>query len=102
MGRTRTSGILTDAEGNKIVNKQVFGRRIFGRLGPIGQDAAERWLAGETERIKLERQSGTRPRVTFRQAAARHLRECIGKAEHGGHHRLAYRATRSVDRGLER
>ena len=81
MGRTRTSGILTDAEGNKIVNKQVFGRRIFGRLGPIGQDAAERWLAGETERIKLERQSGTRPRVTFRQAAARHLRECIGKAD---------------------
>lgn len=81
MGRTRTSGITTDAEGNRIVNKQVLGKTIFARLGQVGQDEAERWLAGEIERIKVERQSGTRPRVTFREAAARHLTDCIGKAD---------------------
>jgi integrase len=81
MGRTRTSGIATDAEGNKVVNKQVYGKTIYARLGAVSQDAAEEWLAGNIERIKLERQSGTRPRVTFREAAARYLKDCIGKVD---------------------
>ena len=33
------------------------------------------------QRIKIERQSGTRPRVTFREAAARYLAGCIGKVD---------------------
>ena len=79
MGRTRTSGIVTDAEGNKIVSKQVQGKAIYARLGAVSQIEAEQWLAARIARIELERQGGTRPRVTFREAAARYLRDCIGK-----------------------
>lgn len=81
MGRTRTSGITTDADGNKIVCKQVYGKAIYARLGTISQDEAETWLAGRIERIRQERQSGTRPRVTFREAAARYLKDCIGRVD---------------------
>jgi integrase len=81
MGQTRTSGIATDANGNKIVNKQVYGKTIYARLGAVSQDEAEAWLAGRIERIKLEREGGTRPRVTFREAAARYLKDCIGKVD---------------------
>ena len=42
MGRTRTSGIVTDAEGNKIVSKQVQGKAIYARLGAVRQIEAER------------------------------------------------------------
>jgi integrase len=75
MGQTRTSGILNDAEGNKIVNKQVDGERIYGRLGAVSQEHAEAWLAERTQRIKLAKLRGTRPRVTFREAAIRYLNE---------------------------
>ena len=75
------STLSSRAEGNKIVSKQVLGKTIFGRLGGVSQDEAERWLAGQIERIKLERQSGTRPRVTFREAASRYLRDCVGKVD---------------------
>ena len=81
MGRTRTSGIATDANGNKIVNKQVYGKTVYARLGAVSQEEAEAWLAGRIERIKQERQGGTRPRVTFREAAARYLGDCIGKVD---------------------
>ena len=81
MGRTRTSGIATDANGNKVVNKQVYGETIYARLGAVSQDEAEAWLASRIERLKLEREGGTRPRVTFREAAARYLKDCIGKVD---------------------
>ena len=37
MGRSRTSGIFTDEDGNKVVNKVYHGRRIFRRLGAVSQ-----------------------------------------------------------------
>lgn len=75
MARTRTSGITTDAEGNKIVCKQVGGETIFARLGAVSQEAAEAWLADRIQRITLAKARGSRPRVTFREAAAKYLRD---------------------------
>ena len=75
MGRTKTSGIWTDAAGNKTIDKRFAGERVYARLGPISQEEAERWLAGQIERIRLAKQGGTRPRVTFREAAAKYLRD---------------------------
>ncbi|MGZ5125902.1 MAG: hypothetical protein ACXWCY_05860 [Burkholderiales bacterium] len=75
MARTRTSGIRTDAAGNKIVSKQVDGETIFARLGAIGQHAAEAWLAEQVQRITLAKSRGSRPRVTFREAGAKYLRD---------------------------
>lgn len=75
MGRTKTSGIWTDAAGNKTIDKRFAGTRVYARLGPISHEEAERWLAGQIERIRLAREGGTRPRVTFREAAAKYLRD---------------------------
>ncbi len=73
MGRTRTSGITTDALGGRIIKKRVLGKIIYRRLGPISQDRAEQVLAREVERVRLGREKGTRPRVTFREAALKYL-----------------------------
>jgi integrase len=75
MGRTRTSGITTDAEGNKVVNKQVDGHTIFGRLGAVRQEDAEKWLAQRIQRITLAKERGSRPRVPFREASVRYLKD---------------------------
>jgi len=75
MARTRTSGIRTDAAGNKVVNKQIDGEQVYARLGTVSQDAAEAWLADQVQRIKLAKSRGSRPRVTFREAGAKYLRE---------------------------
>lgn len=50
MGRTKTSGITTDKDGNRTVNKVWRGQRIYARLGQVSQEEAEQWLAGEIER----------------------------------------------------
>lgn len=75
MARTRTSGISTDAAGNKLVCKQIDGENIFARLGAVSQEAAEAWLADRIQRIRLAKTRGSRPRVVFREAGARYLRE---------------------------
>ena len=75
MGRTRTSGIRTDAAGNKVVNKQIDGKQLYARLGPVSQETAEAWLADRIQRIKLAKARGSRPRVTFREAAAKYLQD---------------------------
>lgn len=75
MAKTRTSGITVDADGCRIVSKQVAGATIFRRLGKTTQEAAEQWLATATERERLERTRGSRPRVTFREASVRYLRD---------------------------
>jgi integrase len=75
MARTRTSGITVEADNYRIVNKQVLGTTIFRRLGSVSQEEAERWLATATERIRLERTRGERPRIAFREAALRYLNE---------------------------
>jgi hypothetical protein len=80
MAKTRTSGITVNDDGSRIVNKQVLGETIFHRLGVVSQDEAEKWLATATERIRLEKSRGTRPRVTFREGAVRYLKESAGLA----------------------
>lgn len=75
MAETRTSGITTDAAGNKVVDKWVDGQRIRHRLGPVSQEAAEAWLADHVQRIRLAKSRGTRPRVAFREAAVRYLKD---------------------------
>lgn len=74
MGRTRTSGITTDALGSRIIKKEVLGKVIYRRLGSVTQEIAEQILAREIERIRLAREKGTRPRVTFREAALKYLK----------------------------
>lgn len=75
MGRTKTSGISTDAAGNKVVDKWIDGERVFARLGAVGQEEAEIWLAQRIQRIRLSKERGSRPRVPFREATVRYLKE---------------------------
>ena len=74
MGKTRTSGITTDA-GNKVVGKWVDGERIYARLGAVSQEDAEKWLAERIQRIKLAKERGSRPRIIFREASVRYLED---------------------------
>jgi integrase len=73
MGRTRTAGITTDGDGNRIVAKQFKGRTIFARLGQVSQEFAEEFLGRELARIRAEVQLGRRPRRVFAAAAQRYL-----------------------------
>jgi len=75
MGRTKTSGVWTDAAGNKIVDKWIDGKRVYARLGAVSQEQAEGWLADRIQRIRLAKERGSRPRVAFREAAVRYLKE---------------------------
>lgn len=77
--RSRTSGIRSDADGSKTIDKQYCGERIFIRLGKVSQDYAEQRLAEEVARIKAK-QSGARRSRSFREAAHRYLTDCEGKA----------------------
>ena len=80
MGRSRTSGIITDEDGNKVVNKVYQGRRIFRRLGAVSQQEAEQWLARQTEERRKAREFGTRPERNFADAAEKYLIERAHKA----------------------
>jgi hypothetical protein len=75
MGRTKTAGIQTGADGSKIVDKRAFGVRIKRRLGKIDQEQAEAWLAKEVEALRQAKLFGARPERTFREAAVRYLSE---------------------------
>ena len=55
MGRSRTSGIVTDAGGNRIINKVHQGVRIYARLGRVTLATAEGDLARESRRSKKKR-----------------------------------------------
>src|SRR2546422_5778887 len=83
MGRSRTSGIISDEDGNKIVNKIYQGRRIFRRLGAVSQQEAEQWLARQTEERRKAREFGTRPERNFADAAEKYLIERAHKASIG-------------------
>ncbi len=80
MGRSKTSGIIADEQGNKIVNKVYQGRRIFRRLGAVSQEEAEQWLARQTEERRKAREYGTRPERNFADAAEKYLIERAQKA----------------------
>ena len=73
MASTRTPGITVDANGNRIINKEHHGIRLFVRLGNFSQDCAEMRLRSEMERLDLERGTRDLARPLFRDCAARYL-----------------------------
>lgn len=81
--RTRTKGIQLDDSGERIVDKQYRGQRIFERLGRVSQDEAEKWLrarqAGIDGRRQLELQQGADQ--LFRIAAGKYLLELQAAAD---------------------
>ena len=80
MGRSRTSGIFTDKDGNKVVNKVDKGLRIYHRLGPVSQQEAEQWLARRIEERRKALEFGTRTERNFADAAEKYLTELAHKA----------------------
>ncbi len=75
--RTRTKGIQLDGNGERIINKQYRGERIFSRLGRISQDDAEAWLRQEQGRIDVRRENALRAghEQLVRVAAGKYLQE---------------------------
>jgi hypothetical protein len=49
--QTRTKGIQLADAGDRTVDKQYRGERIFARLGPVSQEEAESWLRGQQNSI---------------------------------------------------
>jgi integrase len=76
--RTRTPGILCDRSGERTVNKQYKGERIFTRLGKVGQDEAETWLRGRQAEVDARREQQLREgsEQLFAAAAQKYLIEC--------------------------
>lgn len=79
MARSKTSGISTDAAGNRTVDKWYQGTRIFKRLGPVSQEEAESFLGREIDAVRRQHTGSTRPRVNFKDAADRYLAEADGR-----------------------
>lgn len=76
--RTRTRGIQLDpATGERIVDKQYRGQRIFERLGRVSQDDAEAWLRQRQGVIDVQRPEhpGSGADQLFRTAAGKYLIE---------------------------
>ncbi len=76
--RTRTPGILCDRSGERTVNKQHKGERIFARLGRVSQDEAEAWLRARQAEADAKRDHQLREGAEqlFAAAAAKYLIEC--------------------------
>ena len=76
--RTRTPGILCDRSGERTVNKQYKGERIFARLGKVGQDDAESWLRARQAEFDARRENELREgsEQLFAAAAQKYLIEC--------------------------
>ena len=74
MPSTCTPGITVDAAGQRIIDKEHRGVRIYIRLGSIDEEAARQRLASEMEHVEATlQQRAARPR--FADAAARYLEE---------------------------
>lgn len=76
--RTRTKGIQLADDGERVVNKQYKGQRIFQRLGNVSQDDAESWLRTRQADIDAERANSLRRGAErlWADAAAKYLIEC--------------------------
>ena len=76
--RTRTRGILLLEDGERSVDKQYRGQRIFERLGKVSQDEAEAWLRQRQADIDAQRANELREgdEQLFAAAAAKYLTEC--------------------------
>lgn len=79
MGRSRTSGIVTDAGGNRIINKVHQGVRIYARLGRVTLAAAEDHLRKRIAEIEKEEERESAARRTFGKACVRYLTEKAAK-----------------------
>lgn len=75
--RTRTRGIQLDGNGERVVDKQYKGQRIFERLGKVSQDEAEAWLRQHQCQIDGRAELEIRPghEQLFREAAGKYLLE---------------------------
>jgi hypothetical protein len=58
--RTRTPGILCDRSGERTVNKQYKGERLFVRLGKVSPDEAETWLRARQAEVDARREDQLR------------------------------------------
>jgi integrase len=76
--RTRTPGILCDRAGERTINKQYKGERIFARLGKVTQDSAETWLRARQSELDARRENELREGAEqlFAAAAQKYLIEC--------------------------
>jgi integrase len=76
--RTRTPGILCDRSGERSINKQHKGKRIFARLGKVSQDDAETWLRARQTEVDARRENELREgsEQLFATAAQKYLIEC--------------------------
>jgi integrase len=76
--RTRTPGILCDRSGERTINKQYKGERIFARLGKVTQDSAETWLRARQSELDAKRENELREGAEqlFAAAAQKYLIEC--------------------------
>ena len=81
--RTRTKGIQLDDNGERRVDKQYKGQRIFERLGPVSQDEAEAWLRRQQAHIDAREAERLRPctQQLFRAAAGKYLTELSQAAD---------------------
>ncbi len=90
--RTPTKGILCTRSGERTVNKQHRGERIFARLGKSNQDDAESWLRTRQAEIDARQENELREGAEqlFAAAAQKYLIECkqrnVRTLELIGHH----------------
>lgn len=73
MASARTPGIIVTAAGNRIINKEHYGVRLFLRLGNVDQDYAEQRLHTEIARLDLDRDRKAHVHPLFRHCATRYL-----------------------------
>jgi integrase len=71
--QTRTKGIQLADSGDRTVNKQYRGERIFARLGAVSQDEAESWLREQQNGIDRKAAQGVQHH--FCDAAEKYLKE---------------------------
>lgn len=76
--RTRTKGVQLDGNGERTVDKQYRGQRIFERLGKVPQDDAEAWLRQRQAEIDARHANELRrgDEQRFAAAARKYLIEC--------------------------
>jgi integrase len=76
--RTRTKGIQLLEDGERSVDKQYHGDRIYERLGKVSQEEAEAWLRQRQVQLDANRANELREgdQQLFAAAAAKYLTEC--------------------------
>jgi integrase len=81
--RTRTKGIQLDPTGERVIDKQYRGHRLFERLGPVSQDEAETQLRQRQASIDRQRDNALRQGAEqlFRLAAGKYLLELKAAAD---------------------